>query len=174
MPDCVRQLLRRPSIQTRLHNRLTFFFFLLAACPLVLSGCQSAGFDLRSVRYPVMVSPVLQVGDTAPKPLSGRDFGRFKGETSVAASSAASSYYARSGGAVYHVSESYYGEEKADNILKSLRDASMGRSDIVSIVDAVRFKHLVHMSFGGYSAKKASVEGTLYLRDEIVSKEVKR
>ena len=173
MTAYVRQIARGPVIRPRLLDRLIRFFLVFSACPLVLSGCQSAGFDLRSVRYPVMVSPVIQVGGEAPTKLSERSFGHFKGENSVAAASAASSYNVQSGGYVYHVTESYYGEEKADNVLASLQKASMGRSDIVAIVNAVRVKHLVHMSFGGYSAKKVSVEGSFYLRDELVSKETK-
>jgi hypothetical protein len=110
------------------------------------------------------------VGETAPRQLSGRSFGHFEGEVSTEAASGAGYHTEGS----YYVGHSYYGQEWADDVLSSIYDASGGRTDLVAIVNAVKAKHLVHMSLFGYSAKKLSVEGDLYLLTDVRSGEAQR
>jgi len=165
MTECDCRGPRGPARRTGRPGYCKVFPVALAVALLGLCGCQSTEFDLRAVPFPVMVSPILRVGDKAPGRISRLPYGHFEGEVHSEAASGASSYAQGS----HYVGHSYYGQEWVDSMLSSIYNASGGRTDLVAIVDPLEAKHLVHMSVIGYSVKKLCIQGDLYLANDLAS-----
>jgi hypothetical protein len=132
-----------------------------------LSGCLSAGIDLSSVSNPVMVSPVVRVGDKCAARYVGTPFAVVKAKARESSFSSGASYQEVQGGTVYQVTETHYINERNSNVRAEIARATGGRQDLVVVVDELEAKELVHMSLFGYGAKEVGVKGRVYELDQI-------
>jgi len=124
---------------------------------------------VRAFPNPVLVGPILRVGDQAPLELTAAPIGKVKGEAKTSSASGASTHYEQRGGDVYRVEQSAYASSMSDDIFRSLFDATGGRRDVFVVVDDLKVAGLTHMSLFGYAAMELTVEGRVFEQSALES-----
>lgn len=121
------------------------------------AGCTEKGIhvSLRSFPNPVMVSPVLRIGDTAPPQAALPEYGRFTGEHKVSVTAAGGSH--REGN--YTVHESSRTEAMSDDIAYQISKSTSGRTDLLIVLDEVQAGSWGHWSIIGIRKEWVAVEG---------------
>ena len=132
-------------------------YLTLGLISLVLMSCSETHvqLSLRDYPSPVMVSPILRVGDTAPPKMKLSEFSRFAGEASFTGGGGGGSR--REGDYIIHESRSV--TESSDNVAHEISKATGGRSDLLVSVDTLRAGAWVHASLISYFNNWVSLEG---------------
>ena len=124
---------------------------------LVLASCSGTlvQVSLRDYPSPVMVSPIVRVGDTAPPNLKLSEFSRFAGEASFSAGGGGGSR--KEGNYIIH--ETVSASASSDNVAYEINKATGGRSDLLVFVDTLRAGAWIHTSLVAFSNDWVSLEG---------------
>lgn len=124
---------------------------------LVLMSCTGTHvqLSLRDYPSPVMVSPILRIGDTAPPNMKLSEFSRFAGEVSFSGGGGSGS---RKEGN-YIIYETRSATESSDSVAYEISRATGGRSDLLVSVDTLRTGAWVHTSLVAWFNNWVSLEG---------------
>jgi len=137
-------------------NGKTLSMMAVLTCCLI-TGCSGTYVqtDLRGFPSPVMVSPIVRIGDTAPPNVTLPEFGRFRGESSFAGGGGGGSH--REGN--YIVYESRSVSESSDSIGYEISKTMGGRTDLLVLVDTLCAGSVAHTSLMGYFNNWVCLEG---------------
>lgn len=129
----------------------------LVLISLVLVSCSGTHvqLSLRDYPSPVMVSPILRVGDTTPPKMKLSEFSRFAGEASFSGGGGGGSR--KEGNYIIHETRSV--SESSDNVAYEINKATSGRSDLLVSVDTLRAGAWVHTSLVAFFNNWVSLEG---------------
>jgi hypothetical protein len=132
-------------------------YLVIGLISLVLMSCTGTHvqLSLRNYPTPVMVSPVLRVGDTAPPSVKLSEFSKFTGEASFSGAGASGSR--KEGNYIIH--ETVSASESSNNVAYEINKATGGRSDLLVSVDTLRAGAWVHTSLVGFFNNWVSLEG---------------
>ena len=132
-------------------------YLTLGLIGLVLMSCTGTHVQvsLRDYPGPVMVSPILRVGDTAPPNLKLSEFSRFAGESSFSGGGGGGSR--KEGDTIIHETRTV--TESSDNVAHEISKATGGRSDLLVSVDTLCAGAWVHASLISYFNHWVSLEG---------------
>jgi len=130
---------------------------MLGLISLVLMSCTGTHvqLSLRDYPNPVMVSPVLRVGDTAPPNVKLSEFSRFSGEASFSGGGGGGSR--KEGNYVIHETRTV--TETSNDVAHEISKATGGRSELLVCVDTLRAGAWVHASLISYFNNWVSLEG---------------
>jgi hypothetical protein len=124
------------------------------------AGCSIGGVsvNLKHVPNPVMVGPVMRIGDTAPFVFTMKEYSSFSGQASLSIMAASGSQ--REGDYIVHRSSRT--QEEYDDVAHQISKETSGRSDLVVVVDSLRAGNRSHWSIVATTKEWIALEGRIF------------
>lgn len=125
----------------------------------VTAGCMGGlNVNLRSFPNPVLVGPVMRIGDTGPLTFTAKEYSSFSGETYLTIMAAGGSR--REGDYIVHESSS--SRKEYDDIAYQISQQTSGRPDLIVVVDSVRAGNRAHWSIFAASKEWIALKGKIF------------
>ena len=125
---------------------------LLAAVACAKPGVRA---NLRNFPNPVMISPIIRLGDGGAAATSVKEFGRFEAKTETSLAGGGGQRVEGN----YVVYESYRSETWKDDIAHQMSKAAAGRRDLLIVVDDIEAGNWSHWSIIALMSDWIKMEG---------------
>ncbi len=138
------------------------WFYRAAALALFLGAAGCAGksitVDLRHFPNPIMVSPIMRIGDKTPPTFKLPEYSRFSGESSMVATGSQNQRVEGN----YVVTETRSTRDTSDNVAYQISLATSRRPDLVVVVDELRAGNWAHASLVAIISEWVGVKGRTF------------
>lgn len=141
---------------------------LSALAVFLTTGCDAVGLraDLRDAPYPVMCSPIMRIGDTAPLDKDLRVFDEFDTSVEFVASGGHSTTQRREGDYIIQESRTTHFQGRSDSLAYDIHVATANRPDVVVVVDEIKSVNFSHNSIIYWITDKICLRGKVVLLSE--------